>query len=257
MTCLCCCDESVEPRDHEPLVRDLEALYEETDWVNIKAQPLIAQQVETLAVGLSGIRRASAQLALSALESRPNEVKRELSWWLGRQASLLDRDVGLIEVFTDKAPLSQEFERRTGLKAIRIGLAHGQDLNNLADRRRLLWLIGHTRPGHVWFSFPCHAWGPLSRSHIAKGGSAEQTVRSARAKARRHLRAVSECWNLQVTLGGHCHAENPLSSDAWKELALRHVHDASIHQCVLGLTCPRSGRPVLKPTRIRSTNADC
>ena len=47
--------------------------------------------------------------------------------------------------------------------------------------------------------------------------------------------------------------ENPPSSDAWSEFSLGEVWTCRLDQCMLGLKCPASNEPVLKPTRIVST----
>ena len=74
-----------------------------------------------------------------------------------------------------------------------------------------------------------------------------------RHQAKRHLQCVSETWHLQVMLGGQAHAENPYSSDMWQELVLGPAWSIRIDQCALGLRSPKSNVPVLKPTRIVST----
>ena len=117
-------------------------------------------------------------------------------------------------------------------------------------------LIAYLRPRHVWFSFPCTCCGPWSRFNLAKGGSCAERILAQRAKARRHLHAVTEAWSIQVALGGHCHAENPLTSQAWNELSLGEVYDVRTDQCALGLRCPKSRNPVLKPTRIVTTQQE-
>ena len=77
-----------------------------------------------------------------------------------------------------------------------------------------------------------------------------------RAYQRRYLHIVAEAWNLQNLLGGYNHCENPLSSDAWKELMLGDVFDCRIDQCAMGLRCPKTNMPVLKPTRIVTTSRE-
>ena len=67
-----------------------------------------------------------------------------------------------------------------------------------------------------------------------------QDVLDARRQARRHLSVVPEVWNLQQSLGGYVHVENPLTSDAWKELRLPHAYVVRIDQCSLGLRCFRT-----------------
>lgn len=71
--------------------------------------------------------------------------------------------------------------------------------------------------------------------------------------ARKYLHNVSEAWHLQRHLGGHAHCENPLSSQAWAELNLGVCWEVRIDQCALGLRSPRSDVPILKPTRIVTT----
>ena len=52
------------------------------------------------------------------------------------------------------------------------------------------------------------------------------------------------------------HAENPTGSAAWAELRLGPVFEADLHMCSVGLKCPKTGLPVLKPTRILSTDRE-
>ena len=105
----------------------------------------------------------------------------------------------------------------------------------------------------MWFSFPCTCWGPWSRFNIATSEKKRQTVETQRKRALQMLRNVSEAWYLQVTLGGHAHAENPLSSDAWKHLRVGEAWTVRIDQCSVGLRSPKNNLPVLKPTRIISS----
>ena len=88
---------------------------------------------------------------------------------------------------------------------------------------------------------------------MARNEKCKESILAQRAVARRHLHAVSEAWALQTTLGGHCHAENPLSSEAWGELTLGDVYAVRVDQCALGLRCPKNRLPVLKPTQIATT----
>ena len=75
---------------------------------------------------------------------------------------------------------------------------------------------------------------------MARNEKCRESILAQRAVARRHLHAVSEAWSLQTTLGGHCHAENPLSSEAWGELTLGDVYAVRVDQCALGLRCPKT-----------------
>ena len=68
--------------------------------------------------------------------------------------------------------------------------------------------------------------------------------------SRERKRAVSEAWQLQRLLGGHCHA--PLTSEAWSEISVGEVFDVRIDMCSVGMRCPKTNVPV-KPTRIMIT----
>ena len=63
-----------------------------------------------------------------------------------------------------------------------------------------------------------------------------------RAVARRYLHNVSEAWNLQCALGGHCHAENPLSSLAWAELSLDKAWEVRVDQRAMGFESTKHGQ---------------
>lgn len=85
---------------------------------------------------------------------------------------------------------------------------------------------------------------------MAKDPELEQRTLEARQMARRYLSLAPEIWSFQQSLGHHVHVENPLTSDAWKELRLHNAFDVRIDQCSLGLRCPKTNNPALKPTRI-------
>ena len=254
LMCLCCSEDiPFDQESDEPDYDNLEILYEETDWTSIDSEPLPQEVQQQLLEAIESVRKTQAQLVMTRVLEEPRQVRDDLKKWLGPQAELLDKPVHFLEVFTGKAPLAKRVEQKLQAPSIRIGLDYGHNLDNLQDRRMLMQLIVYVRPRHVWFSFPCGCWGPWSRFNIAKGGKCEQGIKAQRAKARRHLHAVSEAWSIQVALGGHCHAENPLTSEAWCELRLGDVYDIRIDQCALGLRCPKTKLPVLKPTRIVTT----
>ena len=256
-TCYCCSNKDfIEPQKEDNDI-SAETLYEEIDWVDIGHQePLPKETAKRLSKGLSSLRNASNRLILSRLGEHRAEVRAELQTWLGDQNHLLDKKVGLVEVFTGKANLSKVFEQRTGLHAIRLGLDYGQDFTRVHDRRCLLLLIAYCRPKHLWFSFPCKYWSPWTYVNMNKQQSTHDEIIKQRDIARRYLHNVSEAWNLQIQLGGHAYAENPLSSQAWAELSLGSSWEVRIDQCALGLRSPKSDLPVLKPTRIVTTQPD-
>ena len=252
--CDCCCNDDIEG-DWEYTMQSntLETLYEEVDWVDLDLQDVPKETQTKLKDAITAARRVGVRMALSRLQSNRQEVLSELRHWLGNQASKLDSKVGLIEVFTGTANLSKQFEKRTQKTAIQIGIDYGHDLGRLRDRRNLLYLVALTKPDHIWFAPPCKCWGPWSRFNMAFSESRKQEVLKKRHQARRHLQCVSETWHLQTILGGHVHAENPHSSDMWQELVLGPAWSIRIDQCALGLRSPKSNIPVLKPTRIVST----
>jgi len=257
--CWCCNDCDLEGGDN-PNKSDgisIEALYEEVDWVEPDTNKINPESANLIRSCIQSLKKTSVQMLLSRVLSEPDVVERDLKQWLGPQAHKLSKRVDLIEVFTDVAPLSKTVELLSKHEAIRIGQAHGHDLNRLRDRQLLLCLIAWTRPKHVWYSWPCSDWGPWSRFNMARSDQMRSEIMSRRSQNLRHLHVVAEAWNLQNLLKGYNHCENPLSSDAWKELHLvGEVYDIRIDQCALGLRCPKTNKPVYKPTRIVTTSPE-
>ena len=218
--CFCCNQEIPhDPRTTEFPHDDLEVLYEEVDWTEISTETVPEKVRQQLLDAISSLRKTQAQLVMNRVLEEPKQVRQELQQWLGPQAELIDQPVHFLEVFTGKAPLAKRVQDRLNTPSIKIGLQYGHDLDRLHDRRMLMTLIAYVRPRHIWFSFPCGCWRPWSRFNMSRGGKTEQVILAQRAKARRHLHAVSEAWSIQIALGGHCHAENPLTSEAWFELS--------------------------------------
>ena len=258
LKCWCC--REVEQPDEEVCLDPIEpevsteVLYdEETDWVDMGYKPLDDKTHHKLQQSIQGLRMTYAQFIMSRLEGDQGELMGELSQWLGDQAPLLQQPIKLIEVFTGQAPLSQQVEKQCSDRCIRIGLEYGQDLNRHQDRRLLMLLIAYCRPTDVWISFPCGCWGPWSRFNMHRDEQLCEDTLAARHRARRHLSIVPEIWHFQQSLGHHAHIENPLTSDAWKELRLHNAYDVRIDQCSVGLRCPKTNNPILKPTRIVTT----
>ena len=153
--CFCCkghdinSDDEIGQQDNDLSV---EALYEETDWVDAARQkPLPEITQMKLRKAIQSIRSVTSRLVLSRIASDPKGVKKQLKEWLGHQAHQLDKPVGLIEVFAGKGNLSQVHEEMNQDGSIKLGLDHGQDFTRVQDRRNLLLLIAFCRPRHVWF----------------------------------------------------------------------------------------------------------
>ena len=133
-------------------------MYEEVEWVSLEHLPTPIRSRTKMAVQVESVRKAPFQLALSALRECPKAVEHELSEWLGLQGSALATEVGMIEVFTGKAPLSAAYVKQRGLTSIRLRTAYGQDFSRARDRRLLLLLIGRCHPKDIWLSWPCSCW---------------------------------------------------------------------------------------------------
>eukprot|EP00435_Cladocopium_sp_Y103_P025552 s3203_g6.t1 len=253
-TCFCCNEHDAETTQINNGTLGMETLYEETDWVDLEGQQPLPEHVQKqLSKSIASLRKASSRLTLSRIATDPAGVKAELQAWLKDQAPKLDQRVGLVEVFTGQANLSKTFEDRSNTVSIRLGLDHGQDFTRLHDRRCLLLLIAYVRPSYVWFSFPCKLWGAWTHMNLNKDPKTRDEILRQRVIARKYLHTVSEAWHLQKHLGGHAHCENPLSSQAWAELSLGECWEVRVDQCALGLRSPRSDVPILKPTRIVTT----
>ena len=253
--CMCCCEcdagDTQSPDGEIPL----ETLYEESDWVDV-GHSLPSHSRDAIRKAIQQLRKTSIRVAISQLADDPDSVRAELADWLGDQSAVLDTKVGLVEVFTGHAPLSQLYEQTTGKSSIRLGLSYGQDFTRVRDRRLLLLLIAFTQPEHVWFSWPCKYWGPWCNINMSKDESLKSRILEQRQIARRYLHMVSEAWQLQTALGGHCHAENPLSSLAWSELSLGTVWVCRVDQCALGLRSPKTKNMILKPTKLVTTQQE-
>lgn len=258
-SCYCCGDLDSEGDNNNSDSEDqsmdspisTEVLFsDDTDWVDVERKELPQKETDFLLNNLKGLRHSYAQFVMSRLALGKNRVETELRQWLGDQAHLLNQRIDLVEVFTGKAPLADAVEKCGTGKCIRIGLDYGHDLNRLHDRRMLILLVAYLKPRDVWISFPCGCWGPWSRFNMQKSDKLREQVQADRKTARRHLIVVSELWTLQHLLGNHVHIENPLTSDAWKELKFPRAFVIRVDQCSLGLRCPKTNLPVLKPTRI-------
>ena len=264
-TCYCCRDHDSEG-DNDDLDNEnqsvdspisTEILFsDDTDWVDVERKELPHREAKNLINNLKGLRHTYSQFIMSRLALGRNRVESELNQWLGDQAHLLNHKISLVEVFTGKAPLADAVEKCSTGRCIRIGLDYGHDLNKLYDRRMLLLLVAYLKPSDVWISFPCGCWGPWSRFNMHKNDKLREQVQADRQTARRHLIVVSELWTLQHLLGNHVHIENPLTSDAWKELKFPQAFVIRVDQCSLGLRCPKTNLPVLKPTRIVTSCPD-
>ena len=250
-----CCEEEAHACFASP---DLSTLYEEADWVSLEVNPLSSKTKSRIGHQVEAVRRTPFQLQLSALQSRPEDACTELKGWLKTQASVLDSPPGkvaLIEVFAGSANLSRHCERIRQGPCIRIGLGWGQDLLRANDRRLLLLLIALVKPKDVWFSWPCRCWSGWSSSSINKGGSCASQVRACRSRESVFLRLFEQAWQLQTMQGGHAHGENPSGSHAWQQLSLGPAFEVDLHMCAVGLRHPQTRQPVLRPTRIVTTDA--
>ena len=229
---------------------ELEAMYEEIDWVALEHLPVPAKSRSKIACQVEAVRRVPFQLALASLEENPRQVEAELESWLGPQAPKLRQTIGLIEVFAESGQLSQQCERIRGLASLRLGPRHGQDFSKARDRRLLLLLLGRVRAKDVWFSLPCDSWSGWSRHSLALGGGAARTALARRRKERPFLRLFEQAWALQTMLGGHAHIENPVGSLVWNELSLGPVYEVDFDMCALGLVDKKTHVPLRRRSRI-------
>ena len=208
---------------------ELEAVYEEVDWVTLEHMPVPPKSRGSVARQVESVRKAPFQLTLASLHEDRSAVRAELSAWLGSQASALDQQVGLVEVFTSKAPLAEQCSKLRGLVSIKLGTTFGQDFTRARDRRLLLLLIGFCRPKDTWFAWPCSCWSGWARMNIAKGPKAAQQVFDRRRRERCFLRLFEQSWALQTMQGGHVRAENPTGSQVWQELQLGPAFEVDLH----------------------------
>ena len=82
----------------------------------------------------------------------------------------------------------------------------------MRDRRLLLLLLGRCRAKDVWFSWPQVCWSEWSLKNLIPGCPEYHSVLHNRQQQRVYTRLFEEAWALQTMLGGHIHAENPVTS---------------------------------------------
>ena len=126
-----------------------------------------------------------------------------------------NRTFDFIEVCTpEHAPLAAMIIKRGG-HAERWGL-HNYNLSRASDFTKAKHDLIAKKPRHLWLSPPCTQFSSLQNFNWSKLGAEE------RAYKHKLLKQATVVWerciqlaNLQISLGGHAHVENPLRSTAW------------------------------------------
>lgn len=182
----------------------------------------------------------------------------EVVQWLGPQASQFQRalkeGLDFLEVYAGSARASQAVQALGGV-AIFLGIDHGQDFSRARDRALGRYLLDRLKPRHLWLAFPCPAFCAWMRLAELR----DYDIQPRLAEGRHHLGYSFGLARAQREEGRHAHAENPLTSRAWKEAAaVRELSNpewkrARLDQCTTGLTGPQ-GDLHLKPTMIRTTD---
>ena len=99
--CWCCNDQDLEGVDisinGDNGGKDLEALYEEVDWLEPNLCQLSHKSADLIRQSIKSVKKTSSQLVLSRLLSEPDAVERELKAWLGDQAHKLNSPVELVK----------------------------------------------------------------------------------------------------------------------------------------------------------------
>ena len=118
---------------------------------------------------------------------------------------------------------------------LRVGWKHGQDLSRKYERWLAFGLITRFRPPDVVFPWPCTAWCAWSRLNAAKSEATAKRIEQDRHAGRNLLRLFARIYDAQTDEGRHCHGENPLSSDAWREPPI-HRSSASVPTGCAGIS---------------------
>ena len=186
-------------------------------------------------------------------------TRSEFENWLGHQAWKLDQFL-VLEVFAGLGRCSDEIENMLNnpAAAIRIGYLYGHDLNKKYDRWMLYNLVLFFKPYDVIYPWECKFWCSLSNVNLVKDdGALHDYIMQGRAQSSHHLRLYARVQGLQEDGGRHAHAENPLTSMAWRESPIEPLPGYRVkwHQCQTGLTSPdpEDRRPHMKPSLMLTT----
>ena len=131
------------------------------------------------------------------------------------QAKLVDENVYLIEVFAGKqAELSKAVEA-DGRKAIRLGLAYGQDFTLAKHRAVAIELAKHVQAEHIHVSWQCTSVAGFSALNYEKHEWERDEVDKQRDMVGNWINMFGDLYMAQTGAGRHCHGENPERSLAW------------------------------------------
>ena len=95
---------------------------------------------------------------------------------------------------------------------------NGWDAATACGKRQLHLDLQQEDPYCVVLTQPCGPWGNWSRFNLAKGGSAEATVKQLREDGRPVLSAVNKTVRDRVKSNRHIFLEQPLGRKFWKNL---------------------------------------
>ena len=148
---------------------------------------------------------------------------------------------------------------RQGLRAQRCSWWNGYDLSTNAGLKKLLRMLEHERPSHVWFSTECTAFSPLQNINERDEAQARKREQERKAQRKQHTAALIAAYYAH-SLGCAVHWEWSRRCRAWRWDAMDEWRKicgtcpAIIGSCQVNVRCPESRKLLGKEWRIESTS---
>ena len=167
------------------------------------------------------------------------------------------KPIDLLEVYAQPNSRLAEEVNKQGGRSERFTKEHG-DLATFQGQLQLIRMIMRLRPKHVWVAperFPWCAWNCFN---AGRSTHLSEKIQRNRELSRQHLELCTLICKIQVQQQRHFTAENPGTSDMWKQPALAPLlaltKTVQLDQCSFGLIHSEDDRPLKKYTRLQTTS---
>ena len=170
------------------------------------------------------------------------------------QQHLLDEDIFLVEVFAGKSAELSAAVESDGKRAIRLGLAYGQDFRLPKHRALAIELVKYVQAEHVHVSWQCTSVAGFSNLNYTKHEWKRADMDRDREMVGNWINMYGDLHLVQHCAGRFCHGENPERSLAWLHPRFNYLPGllwCVTDQCTYGLKSIRPPHnPLQKPTGI-------
>ena len=167
------------------------------------------------------------------------------------------KPIDLLEVYAQPNSRLAEEVRKQGGRSERFTKEHG-DLATFQGQLQLIRMIIRLRPKHIWVAPECFPWCAWNRFNAGRSTHLFEKIQRNRELSKQHLELCTLICKIQVQQQRHFTAENPGTSDIWKQPELEPLlaltKTVQLDQCRFGLIHPEDDRPLKKHTRLQTTS---